>query len=155
MIDALVHFLIQFGAWGMFVSAFIAGSIVPLSSEAVLVACVGPLHLNPWLCLVAATAGNVLGGLTCYWLGTLGNMEWIERYAHVSHEKLERAHRFIAGRGAWVAFFAFVPVLGSALTVALGLMRANLAVTTLAMTIGKALRYGIIIAATIGIAALL
>ena len=88
--DAFVQFFVDWGYWGMFVSAFIAGSIIPLSSEAVLVACVGPLHLNPWLCLVAATAGNVAGGMTCYWLGTLGNMEWIERYAHVSREKLDQ-----------------------------------------------------------------
>ncbi len=84
--DAFVQFFIDWGYWGMFLSAFIAGSIVPLSSEAVLIACVGPLHLSPWLCLLAATAGNVSGGMTCYWLGTLGNMEWIEKYAHVNHE---------------------------------------------------------------------
>ena len=153
--DAFVQFFIDWGYWGMFISAVIAGSIVPLSSEAVLVACVGPLHLDPWLCLLAATAGNVSGGMTCYWLGTLGNMEWIERYAQVSREKLDRAERFIHGRGAWMAFFAFVPVLGSALTVVLGMMRANIPITVTAMTIGKVIRYGLVIAGTLGVAALL
>lgn len=152
--DAFVQFFVDWGYWGMFLSAFIAGSVIPLSSEAVLVALIGVLHLDPWLLLVSATAGNVSGGMTCYWMGTLGNMEWIERYAHVSHEKLERAERFIGGRGAWVAFFAFIPVLGSALTVALGMMRANIPITILAMTIGKAIRYGVLIAGTIGLAAI-
>ena len=57
----------------------------------------------------------------------------------------------------WVltAFFAFVPVLGSALTVALGMMRANIPITVLAMAIGKVIRYALVIAGTLGIAALL
>lgn len=153
--DAFVQFFVDWGYIGMFLGAFIAGSIVPLSSEAILVACVGPLALDPWWCLLAATLGNVSGGMTCYWMGTLGKMEWIERYAHVSHEKLERAQRFIGGRGAWMAFFAFIPILGSALTVALGLMRANIPITVLAMTIGKVIRYGLVILATIGVAAVI
>ena len=51
----------------------------------------------------------------------------------------------MAGRGALMAFFAFVPIIGSAITVALGLMRANIPVTTVSMTAGKFLRYAIIV----------
>ena len=51
----------------------------------------------------------------------------------------------MAGRGALMAFFAFVPIIGSAITVALGLMRANLTVTTLSMTVGKFIRYALIV----------
>ena len=40
-----------------------------------------------------------------------------------------------------MAFFAFVPILGSALTVLLGMMKANFPVTVVAMTLGKLLRY--------------
>jgi membrane protein YqaA with SNARE-associated domain len=153
--DAFVQFFADWGYWGLFLGSFIAGSIVPLSSEALVVACVGPFHLDPWLCLVAALIGNVSGGMTCYWLGTLGNIHWIETYAHVSQQKLERAQRFIQGRGAWMGFFAFVPILGSAITVALGYMRANIPIVVLSMTIGKALRYAAVIWATIGAASLL
>lgn len=49
----------------MFLSAFLAGTILPFSSEAVLLACVG-LGLDPVWSTIATTAGNVLGGLTCY-----------------------------------------------------------------------------------------
>ncbi|OAV71582.1 hypothetical protein Barb4_00561 [Bacteroidales bacterium Barb4] len=31
-------------------------------------------------CLVAATIGNFLGGMTCYWMGMLGKTEWLEKY---------------------------------------------------------------------------
>lgn len=138
----------------MFLSSFVAGSVVPLSSEAVLVACVGPLLLTPWLCLVAALAGNVLGGMTCYWLGHLGNLAWIEKYAHVKKEKLDKAEAFCRGRGACMAFFAFVPILGSAITVALGYMRANVPIVLTTMTIGKAIRYALVIWGTLGFCSL-
>ncbi|MBP5498979.1 MAG: DedA family protein [Muribaculaceae bacterium] len=147
--DALVSFFIQWGYLGLCLGSFIAGSIVPLSSEAILVACVGPLHLDPFACLWWALAGNVAGGMTCYWLGSLGNMQWIERYAHVSPEKLDRAERFIQGKGAWMAFFGFIPVLGSAIVVALGFMRANKWIVLFAMAVGKLIRYAIVIWGTI------
>ncbi len=146
-----MEFLIQWGYAGLCLSAFIAGSVVPLSSELVLSACILKLHLSPWWCLVWATVGNVGGGMTCYWLGSLGKMEWIERYAHVSREKLARAHRWVERRGAWMAFFAFLPILGSAITVALGLLRANKGIVLLAMTIGKVLRYGLLILGILGV----
>lgn len=154
--NQFIAFFVQWGYLGLFLGSFVAGSIVPLSSEAILVACVAPpLSLNPWICLAAALAGNVSGGMTCYWLGTLGNQEWIEKYAHVSPEKMERAVRWVHKRGAWMAFFAFIPVLGSAITVALGYLRANLWGTVAAMTVGKALRYAAVIWGTIGIVSLL
>ncbi|MBO7609790.1 MAG: DedA family protein [Muribaculaceae bacterium] len=152
--DAFAAFFLQWGYLGLLVGSFIAGSVVPLSSEAIVVACVGPFHMNPWFCLLAATIGNVSGGMTCYWLGTKGNLEWIERYAHVKKEKLERAERFIQGRGACMGFFAFIPILGTAITVALGYMRAGWLPVMVSMIIGKVLRYAAIIWGTIGIAAM-
>lgn len=146
----MMEFLVQYGYLGLCLSAFIAGSVLPLSSELVLSACILKLHLSPWWCLLWATIGNVGGGMTCYWLGSLGNMEWIERYAHVSHDKLMRAQRWVEGYGAWMAFFAFLPILGSAITVALGLMHANKKIVVTAMTIGKVLRYGLLVLGILG-----
>ena len=48
------------------------------------------------------------------------------------------------GRGAWMGFFAFLPLIGSAITILLGLMRANLLVTLLSISIGKVLRYALL-----------
>ena len=85
--------------------------------------------------------GNVLGSVLNYCVGRMGRMEWIERYLHVKPESLQRAERFMAHRGAWMGFFAFLPVLGSAITIVLGLMRANPFITLLSITLGKFLRY--------------
>lgn len=142
--DSILQFLIDWGYWGMFLSAFIAGSVLPFSSEAVLIGCIS-LGLDPVLSTVAATIGNVCGGMTCYWMGHLGNVEWIEKYLHVKKDKMDKAERFIHGRGAWMAFFAFIPILGSAISIVLGLMRSNIWIVILSMTIGKVLRYAILV----------
>ena len=130
-----------------FLSAFLAGTILPFSSEAVMLACVG-LGLDPVLSTLATTAGNALGGLTCYWIGHLGKMEWIEKYFRVDHKQLEKATRFIHGRGSWMAFFSFLPIIGDAVLIALGLMRANVWIVTFSMTLGKLARYAILVATT-------
>ena len=87
----------------------------------------------------------MLGSIVNYCVGRMGKMEWIEKYLHVSEKSLAKAHRFLAGRGAWMGFFAFLPVLGSAITIALGLMRSNIIITFIAITIGKIFRYIILI----------
>lgn len=151
--DAILQFLIDWGYIGMFLSALIAGTVVPFSSEAVLVACI-TMGLNPVLCVIAATAGNMVGGMTCYWLGTLGNMKWIEKYFGVSPKKLARAERFVQGRGAWMAFFMFIPFLGEAIGVVLGLMHANVWITSISMLLGKSIRYIAIAATALGLSTL-
>jgi membrane protein YqaA with SNARE-associated domain len=143
--DVILQFLIDWGYVGLFIGSFIAGSVIPFSSEAVLVACVTTLSLDPAVSVLAATAGNVAGGMTCYWMGHLGNMVWIEKYFHVKKEKLDKAERFVKGRGAWMAFFAFIPILGSAISIVLGMMRANIWIVVFSMTIGKILRYALLV----------
>ena len=66
-------------------------------------------------------------------------------------EKLARAERFIRGRGAWMAFFSFLPVIGDGIAIVLGLMRASLPVTLFSMTLGKLLRYILLVLAAEGV----
>ena len=51
----------------------------------------------------------------------------------------------MAGHGAWMGFFAFLPILGSAITITLGLMRANLFISLVSMTLGKIFRYYVLL----------
>ena len=138
--DALYDILMQYGYWGMFLSAFIAGSFFPFSSEAVMAGLsAAGLEMQPLI--IYGTAGNVLGGMFNYCVGRMGRPEWIEKYLHVKQESLDKAERFMAGRGAWMGFFAFLPIIGSAITILLGLMRANVLISFVIITIGKFLRY--------------
>ena len=100
--------------------------------------------LQPLPLLIYATIGNWAGSMFNYWVGHMGKLEWIERYLHVSKEKLEKAQRFMGKRGAWMGFFSFAPVLGTAICIALGLMRANLWISSLSIFLGKIVRYVLI-----------
>ena len=142
--EFIIHFLTQYGYWGMLLAAFLAGSFFPFSSEAVMIGLMAT-GLDPWILMIYGTIGNVLGSVVNYGVGRMGKMEWIEKYLHVKKESLDKAQRFMAGRGAWMGFFAFLPVLGSAITIALGLMRANIVITFIAITLGKIFRYIILI----------
>jgi membrane protein YqaA with SNARE-associated domain len=142
--DAVIDFLTGYGYLGMLLASFLAGSVFPFSSEVVM-ATLMATGLDPWLLAAYGTVGNVLGSGLNYFVGRLGKVEWFEKYLHVSPRDMERAERFMAGRGAWMGFFAFLPVLGSAITILLGLMRANVAITFIAITLGKIFRYIILI----------
>jgi membrane protein YqaA with SNARE-associated domain len=142
--DAVIDFLTGYGYLGMLLAAFLAGSFFPFSSEAVMVGLMAT-GLNPWQLMIYGTIGNVLGSAFNYGVGRLGKVEWFEKYLHVKQRDLDRAERFMAGRGAWMGFFAFLPVLGSAITILLGLMRANVVITFIAITLGKIFRYIILI----------
>ena len=142
--DAIIEFLTGYGYMGLLLAAFLAGSFFPFSSEMVMAALMAT-GLDPIRLAVYGTVGNVLGSAFNYGVGRLGKVEWFEKYLHVKQQDLDRAERFMAGRGAWMGFFAFLPILGSAITILLGLMRANVVITFIAITLGKIFRYIILI----------
>ena len=145
--DAIIDLLTSYGYTGMFIASLLAGSVLPFSSEAVIIGLMAA-GLDPWLLMAYGTVGNVLGLMFNYWVGHMGKTEWFERYLHVKPRDMERAERFMAGRGAWMGFFAFLPIIGSAITILLGLMRANIVITFIAITLGKVFRYLVLIYGT-------
>lgn len=132
----------SFGFLGLFISCFLSATILPLSSEGVLLLM---LHANydPIVCLCIATAGNTLGALTNYWLGMLGNPEWLKRIG-MSTEKLHTFEVNIKKYGAWLAFFSWVPIIGDPLAVGLGFFRVNFWKVAVLLLLGKFLRYAVI-----------
>ena len=142
--DTVIELLIQYGYWGMFIAAFIAGSVFPFSSEAVM-ARLQLARLNPMSLLIWGTLGNVAGSMFNYWIGSLGKMEWIEKYLHVKGEKVEKTQAWMEKRGAWMGVLCFLPILGSVIAVTMGFMRANPFISLLAIFIGKLLRYAILV----------
>jgi len=135
-----MEFLIEYSYIGVFIASFLAATILPFSSEIVLTGVLlgGAAY---WPCMIAATIGNFLGGMTCYWLGKIGKIEWIKKYLRLDIKKLEGIQARIQKKGSWFGFFAFLPGIGDFIAVALGFMRANIWIVALSMLIGKALRY--------------
>lgn len=142
--DAITDILIGYGYWGMLLASFLAGSVFPFSSEAIMLALLAA-GLDPLQLVVYGSIGNVAGGMFNYSVGRMGKTEWFERYLHISKKNMDRARRFMGDRGALMGFFAFLPVLGSAITVLLGLMRANVLLSIISITVGKVLRYVLLV----------
>lgn len=136
----MLDLLIQYGYIGVFIAAFLAATILPFSSEVVMSG-VLLAGAEQWLIILSATLGNVLGGMTCYWLGKLGKQDWITKYLKLNPAKLEKWTTWLQGRGSWMAFWVFLPGIGDFFAVALGLLRANPWAVLIFMTAGKLLRY--------------
>lgn len=130
----------ELGFFGLFLAAFLAATVVPFSSEIIFTAMVFG-GFDPWTCVIVATAGNWLGGMTCYYLGRLGKIEWIEKYFRVKKEKVEQFTGKIQKYGDWVAFFSFLPGIGDVIAIASGFFRCRWWVVAIAMLLGKFVRY--------------
>ena len=127
--------------WALFASSFLAATLLPGGSEAVLF---GVLKLDPrqyWPALVVATIGNTLGGMSSYLLGRLIP-------EHEKQEHLQGLH-WLRRHGSPVLLLAWVPVMGDPLCAAAGWMRVNPWLAALFMALGKFARYLVIAAATV------
>ncbi|HNT48498.1 MAG TPA: DedA family protein, partial [Bacteroidales bacterium] len=114
-----MDFLLEWGYLGLFIGSFLASTIIPFSSEFLLI---GMLLAggNPWVCLALSTIGNTLGSYTCYGLGYLGKWEWIEKWLRIKREKLEKQQQVILKWSSLVALLCWLPVVGDVFSVGLG-----------------------------------
>ena len=136
----MIDFFYQYGLFGLFVAGFLSGSVFPFNSEAVLTLLIYS-GFDVGSSLAVATAGNTLGGISIYYLGFLGKMEWIEKYAKVKPEKIHAILPKLQRYGALAASLSFVPFIGDVVILALGFFRISPFFTLFFMMIGKALRY--------------
>ena len=130
----------------MFISAFLAGSILPFSSEVVMVGLIAAG--SPVVEVVACgTLGNIAGGLLNFYIGRLGKEEWIQRFSKIPPAKLEKGKKYVHRYGAWAGLLAWVPVVGDLITVAMGYLRTNVWLSVLTISLCKYLRYQILVSA--------
>jgi membrane protein YqaA with SNARE-associated domain len=143
LIYKLAEGFFDYNLWGLFLASFLAATVVPFSSEALL----SYLIINgtdAYAAVFVATAGNWLGGMSSYVIGYLGRWEWIEKYMRIKRETIEKWHNRLYNRGAIFAFLCWVPAVGDIFAVGLGILRANILVTAISMLSGKFLRYVIL-----------
>lgn len=135
-----MEWLIKLGYLGLFAGTFLAGTIIPISSDIMLISSFA-LKFNPWLCLVAATIGNWIGLMTTYFLGWLGKWEWLDKWFNIKKEKLGKQKVIIDKYGLWVAIFTWIPVVGIAALVALGFYKVKPQLTILVLLLGCFTRF--------------
>jgi membrane protein YqaA with SNARE-associated domain len=119
----------------LFASSFLAATLLPGGSEAVLFAV---LKFHPeqfWAALGVATLGNTLGGMSSYLLGRL-----------IPQTKPLKGLATVQRWGSPILLLSWVPLLGDPLCVAAGWLRLNPWWSTLFIAIGKFGRYWVIAA---------
>lgn len=140
----------QWGLLGLFLAAFLAATILPFSSEAVLAA----MALGSWSfasLLLVASIGNTLGGLTNYAIGRWVPHEKLVKRLGIDATKTERWRSFVQRYGAWGALACWLPVIGDPIALALGVVRSRLFPTAVLMLVGKTVRYAMVLGVLRGI----
>jgi membrane protein YqaA with SNARE-associated domain len=118
------------GLWALFTSSFLAATLLPGGSEAVLY---GFLTLHPaerWPALAVATAGNTLGGMSSYLLGRI-----------IPPKKGLPGLPAVRKYGSPALLLSWVPFIGDPLCVAAGWLRLNPWLCATFMAVGKLARY--------------
>ncbi len=124
--------------WTLFASSFLAATLLPGGSEAVLF---GVLRMHAgayWPALALATLGNTLGGMSSY---LIGRMLPAGRLEHADRRGLARAVVLARRHGAAALLAAWVPLLGDPLCVAAGWLRLRWFPVLVFMALGKLARY--------------
>ena len=95
------------------------------------------------LLLIVASLGNTLGALTTYGLGVLAARKYpLHSRLSVRHQKgVERVDHY----GPWALLFSWLPIVGDALCFAAGWLRLHFLLSLLAITVGKVMRYSLVI----------
>lgn len=126
---------------GLLVSAITSATLLPGSSEGVLLALLATGQGDPLLLVAVATAGNVIGSLATWAVGQyfahLRNRPWFP----IDLAAYERAQGWVPRFGVWSLLLSWVPVIGDPITLAAGLLRVPLLPFLILVTMGKAGRY--------------
>ena len=131
---------LELGLLGLFISSFIAATIIPFSSElvlSILIANQYPLAT----CLIIATLGNWLGGISSYGLGRLGEWTYIKYFTGLNKIKIGKVKGKVDKWKSPLAFFCWLPIVGDIFAVGLGFYKINFLKVSLWMLIGKMIRY--------------
>ena len=133
--------------YGLFASGFLAATLLPLSSEAVLIGLMAVGGHDLALLWFMATLGNSLGAAVNWVLGRYC-LRWRDhRWFPVKQQRLDRAGRWFRRFGVWSLVMAWLPVVGDPLTFVAGVMRVNFWLFMVLVAAGKGARYLAVIAA--------
>ena len=132
---------------GLFFVALAAATIFPAQSELLLASMHASRAYDDGLLLLVATTGNVAGSASNWALGRYLMHFQERRWFPVSRAMIDRASRWYRRFGVWSLLLAWLPVIGDPLTLVAGILRVDLRLFLLLVTLGKAGRYALLIVA--------
>jgi membrane protein YqaA with SNARE-associated domain len=130
--------------FSLFLSGFIAATLLPASSEVLLLALAqqGYAPLGLWL---AATSGNTLGSCVNWYLGKELLRFQHKRWFPVSPQQLHKAQQQFQRYGSWSLLLAWLPIVGDPLTLVAGTLRVRFSVFLMLVALGKGTRYALLL----------
>ena len=136
---------------GLFTAAFVAATILPAQSEAVLVGLLLTGTYSPELLVAVASVGNVLGSVVNWGLGRGIENFRDRRWFPLSPTVLERTRVWYHRYGKWSLLLSWVPIIGDPLTVVAGVMREPFSTFIVLVAIAKFARYVAVAAVTLNV----
>lgn len=126
---------------GLFLSAFVAATILPAQSESVLTGLILLDQVPVVLLVIVASIGNIAGSVVNWGLGRA-----IERYSErrwfpVKPAMLARATGWYHRYGKWSLLLSWVPIIGDPLTVVAGVLQEKIWRFLVLVSIAKTGRY--------------
>jgi len=135
---------------GLFLAAMAAGSILPVPSEAALVAMILISNDPVWAIVAVATVGNVAGSVINWFMGRGIERLRGTRWFPASEASIERAGRWYHKYGRWSLLLSFVPIIGDPLTIIAGVLKESLWFFMIVVTIAKLGRYLVVASLALG-----
>ncbi len=130
----------------LFVSAFLAATLLPAQSEILLATMHAQNQHSAWLLVAFATAGNVMGAIVNLILGRYLIHFKDRKWFPIGKESMKKATNLYQKYGIWTLLLAWMPVIGDPLTLVAGIFRTRFLTFFILVTIGKAARYiGVIV----------
>lgn len=118
----LLDFVNNYGVLSLFITSFIAATIVPASSAAILLAALAA-GAQPIPALIACSVGNSLGCAANYWIGRLIGKPLIPKLRKSKNGR--KAIRYVKKYGTYSLLISWTPFLGDPITIAAGIFRIS------------------------------
>lgn len=135
-------------AYGLLcLSAFLSATLLPGSSEAVLLGMLVNGQGSPVILVIFATLGNVAGAAVNWGLGRFFEHFKDKSWFPIKAPAMAQAQAWFIRWGLWSLLLSWVPVIGDPLTLVAGVMRVSFGRFLVLVTIGKVARYGLLVLA--------
>lgn len=132
------------GYIALFISSFVAATLLPTSSEAVLASLVAMGGFDSIALWTTASIGNTLGASVNWLLGRWCLSWTTESWFPFKSLQIERATRIFRKYGVWMLLLSWLPIVGDPLTFVAGLLRVNFPLFVGLVFVGKAARYAVL-----------